>query len=87
MSIAERLLLVMIKKRLWGDHKYNTDGPNIFYSSTLGASQFLKGCVHLLQRNWVLDEKGLGTSNLAIQFWEIYILILINQKSETVGNL
>jgi len=49
MSIAERLLLVMIKKRLWGDHKYNTDGPNIFYSSTLGASQFFKGREQLLQ--------------------------------------
>jgi hypothetical protein len=57
MSIAERLLLVMIKEVLWGDHKYNTDGPNIFYNLTLGASQFFKGCGQFLQRKWALDGK------------------------------
>lgn len=73
--------------------------PNIFSSSTQGSSQFFKGFMWAASAakmgfRWhigngknvkFLEDNWLGTSNLAIQYWEIYILI--NEKSKTVFEL
>ena len=70
------------------DHKYNTSRPNIFYSSTLGASQFFKGLFGVASATkmgfrWRLGngrkvkfwvDNWLGTSSLAIQYWDGEIL-------------
>ena len=74
------------------DFKYNTDRPNIFYSSSSGASEFFKGlmraaAVAKMGYRWHIgngkkckfwEDNWLGSSSLAIQYWEIYVLI--NEK-------
>ena len=69
------------------DFKYNTDRPNIFYSSSSGASEFFKGlmiaaAVAKMGYRWHIgngkkckfwEDNWLGTSSLAIQYWEIYV--------------
>jgi hypothetical protein len=81
--------------KLWRqflDFKYKTDMPNIFYSSTIGASKFFKGMMRAasvakMGYRWHLgngrkckfwEDNWLGSSSLAIQYWEIYMLI--NEK-------
>ena len=81
------------------DFKYNTDRPNIFYSSSSGASEFFKGLMRVasvakMGYRWHIgngkkckfwEDDWLGTSSIAIQYWEIYMLI--NEKDATVASL
>jgi hypothetical protein len=90
------------RHKLWRqyiDFKYDTDRPNIFCSSTNGASQFFKGVMWAavaakLGFRWKIgdgkkvkfwEDNWLGPSSLAIQFWEVYVLV--QEKSRTVADL
>lgn len=90
------------RHKLWRqyiDFKYDTDRPNIFCSSTNGASQFFKGVMWAataakLGFRWKIgdgkkvkfwEDNWLGPSSLAIQFWEVYVLV--QEKSGTVADL
>lgn len=77
------------------DYKYNTEHPNIFCSRTAGSSIFFKSVIWVataarLGYRWRIgngkkvkfwEDNWLGPSSLAIQFWEIYVLV--NEKSHT----
>lgn len=81
------------------DSKYNTSNPNIFCSNTTGASQFFKGVMWAAQaakmgyrwkvgngtkiRFW--EDNWLGSSSLAIQYWELYVIV--NEKNKTIHDL
>jgi hypothetical protein len=81
------------------DFKYDTEKPNIFCSSTSGASQFFKGFMWAaaaakIGYKWKIgngrkvkfwEDNWLGPSSLAIQYWDIYVLI--HEKSGTVADL
>ena len=81
------------------DHKYGTDRPNIFCSNTVGSSSFFKGMIWAAKAakmgyRWQIgngkkvkfwEDNWLGSSSLAIQFWDIYVLV--NDKSQTVFDL
>jgi hypothetical protein len=81
------------------DYKYNTDRPNIFCSNTVGSSSFFKGMMAAatatkMGYRWKIgngrkvrfwEDNWIGPSSLAIQFWEIYVLI--NEKSHSVFEL
>lgn len=88
--------------KLWKqiiDSKYNTDKPNIFYSSTIGTSQFFKSLmwaarVAKMGFKWKIgdgknvkfwEDNWLGSSSLAIQFWDIYTIV--NEQGKTVQEL
>ena len=78
------------------DEKYNTESPNIFYSGTSGTSSFFKGMIWAaiatkMGYKWKIEndkkvkfqeDNWLGPSSLAIQFWEIYVLV--DEKSQTI---
>lgn len=81
------------------DHKYETSKANIFDSKTVGSSQFFRGMIWAASAakmgyTWKIgngrkvkfwEDNWLGPSSLAIQYWEIYILV--NEKSSTVAKL
>jgi hypothetical protein len=81
------------------DNKYNTNKPNIFCSSTDGSSQFFKGVMWAAKAakigyRWKIgngrkvkfwEDNWLGSSSLAIQFWDLYIIM--NEKNKTVQDL
>lgn len=81
------------------DHKYGTDKPNIFYSNSTGSSSFFKCMIWAAKAakmgyRWKIgngkkvkfwEDIWLGCSSLAIQFWEIYVLV--NEQSHTVYDL
>lgn len=80
------------------DFKYNTCKPNIFYSKDIGASQFFKGVMWAaaeakLGFRWKIgngskirfwEDNCLGASSLAIQFWELYVIV--NEKTGTIAD-
>ena len=79
--------------------KYDTENPNMFYSNSTGASQFFKGLMWTAKlakmgyrwrigdgrkvRFW--KDNWIGPSSLAIQFWDLYIIV--NEKNKTVHDL
>ncbi|WVZ84784.1 hypothetical protein U9M48_031773, partial [Paspalum notatum var. saurae] len=81
------------------DFKYNTYALNIFAARDVGASQFFRGFMYAARAakmgfRWrIVDGKKvrfwennwLGSSSLAIQFWELYVLV--NEKTKTVFDL
>lgn len=81
------------------DSKYNTNNPNIFCSSSTGSSQFFKGFMWAAkavkmgyrwkigngQRVKFWEDNWLGNSSLAIQYWDVYVLV--NEKNKTVQEL
>lgn len=81
------------------DSKYNTKNPNIFCSSTVGASQFFRGVMWAAKAakmgyRWKIgdgrmikfwEDNWLGNSSLAIQYWDLYVLV--NEKNKTVHYL
>ena len=88
--------------KLWKqliDHKYDTNRPNTFCSSTVGASNFFKGFKWAAKAaqmgfRWKIgngekvkfwEGNWLGNSSLSIQYWDIYILL--NEKTQSVFNL
>ncbi|KAJ1291703.1 hypothetical protein BS78_02G336000 [Paspalum vaginatum] len=81
------------------DSKYNTENPNIFSTKDTGASQFFKSFMYAARAakmgfRWRVgngrkikfwEDNWLGSSSLAIQFWDIYVLV--NEKSGTIAEL
>jgi len=81
------------------DFKYNTSEPNIFHTSSRGASNFVKGVMWAAsaakmgfmwkignsQKVKFWEDNWLGTSSLAIQFWKLYEIV--NEKSHTVSEV
>jgi hypothetical protein len=81
------------------DDNYNTNKPNIFYSHTEGSSQFFKGVMWAAKAaktgyEWKIDDgkkvkfwedNWLGTSSLAIQYWDLYTIM--NEQNKTVYEL
>jgi hypothetical protein len=81
------------------DHKYNTASPNVFTCRDNGASNFWKGVlwaarVTKMGYRWRLgngckvrfwEDVWDGNSSLAIQFWEVYIIV--NEQNKTVADL
>jgi hypothetical protein len=81
------------------DDKHATDRPNIFYCNTTSSSQFFRGVMwaakaaHMGYR-WEIgngrkvkfwEDNWLGPSSLAIQYWDIYVIL--NEKNKTVQEL
>jgi hypothetical protein len=70
------------------DYKYRVDEPNLFYCPTTGASPFWKGVMWAAKAarigfQWQVgngrkikfwEGQWFGTSSLAIQYWDVYIL-------------
>jgi hypothetical protein len=75
--------------KLWReviDFKYDTRHPNLFSSNSVGASDFFEGVIVGNGRSikfW--EDNWLGTSSLAIQFWDLYEIV--NEKGDTIANL
>jgi hypothetical protein len=81
------------------DFKYNTSKPNIFYTKDNKASQFFKSFMWAAKAakmgyRWKVgdgrkikfwEDNWLGSSILAIQFWELYVIV--NKKSATIREL
>lgn len=81
------------------DHKYNNTSTNIFCSGTTIASSLFKwviwaASIAKMGYTWKIgndkkvilwEDNWLGPSSLAIQFWEI--CILVNEKSHPVCDL
>ncbi|WVZ50554.1 hypothetical protein U9M48_001796 [Paspalum notatum var. saurae] len=81
------------------DFKYKTKHPNILAVKDLGGSQFFKSFVYAVKAarmgfRWKIgdgkrvkfwEDNWLGTSSLATQFWDLYVLV--NKKSGTVAEL
>ncbi|KAJ1273540.1 hypothetical protein BS78_06G289000 [Paspalum vaginatum] len=81
------------------DFKYSTSNPNIFATRELGASHFFRGVMYAARAakmgfRWKTgdgknvkfwEDNWLGSSSLAIQFWELYVLV--NEKTKTVFDL
>jgi hypothetical protein len=81
------------------DFKYNTKNPNMFTCKEIGVSNFWKGVlwatrVTRMGYRWKLgkgtrirfgEDVRIGTSSLAIQYWEIYCLI--NEHNKYVAKL
>ncbi|WVZ69867.1 hypothetical protein U9M48_018590 [Paspalum notatum var. saurae] len=79
--------------------KYKTSRPNLFASKERRASQFFKGMLWAAKAarmgyRWRIgngkrvkfwEDNWLGTSSLAIQFWNLYVLV--NEKSKSVAEL
>jgi hypothetical protein len=77
------------------DFKYNDHSPNIFTCSETGASNFWKGVlwaarVAKLGYRWNVgrgdkvrfwEDLWIGTSSIAIQYWELYCLVNEHNKS------
>lgn len=71
------------------DSKYGADNPNLWCASVNGASQFFRGLMWAAQAarlgyRWKVgdgrkikfwEDNWLGQSSLAIQYWEIYVLV------------
>lgn len=78
------------------DSKYNTSSPNIFTSSSTNASVFWKGVTSVIRAikfgyRWVIgngakvrfwEDTWLGTSPLAVQFWDLYLIC--NEKNASI---
>uniref|UniRef100_A0ACD6AF76 Uncharacterized protein n=1 Tax=Avena sativa TaxID=4498 RepID=A0ACD6AF76_AVESA len=81
------------------DHKYNVNSPNIFASSSMGVSPFWKGVLWAAQAakigyRWKVgngrkikfwEDQWFGTSSLAIQYWDIYVIA--NEKSAVIADI
>ena len=67
------------------DFRYNTDRPNIFYSSSSGAKMGYRWHIGNGKKCKFWEDNWLGTSSLAIQYCKIYVLI--NEKDATVASL
>jgi hypothetical protein len=81
------------------DFKYNTSKPNIFYTKDNKASQFFKSFMWAAKAakmgyRWKVgdgrkikfwEDNWMGSSSLAIQFWELYVIV--NEKSATIQEL
>jgi hypothetical protein len=82
------------------DAKYNTQNPKLFFcSKTAGVSQFWEGVMWVVQSikfgyRWQLgdgskvrfwEDTWFGTSPLAVQFFDIYILC--NEHNMTIQNI
>ena len=81
------------------DFKYNTSKPNILCCKDAGASQFFKGFMWAAKAarmgfRWKIgddkkvkfwEDHWLGNSSLAIQFWELYVIV--NEKTSTIADL
>jgi hypothetical protein len=81
------------------DEKYKTTKPNFLDTPTEGGSHFLKGVmwaakVANLGIRWKIgdgkkvkfwEDNWLGTSSLAIQFWNLYAIL--NEKNKHVADL
>jgi hypothetical protein len=81
------------------DAKYDTHNPNIFCSSTSGISQFWKGVMWAAEsvkfgyrwkvgdgtkiRFW--EDTWFGTSPLAVQFFDLYIVC--NEQNKTISQI
>ncbi|WVZ52969.1 hypothetical protein U9M48_003967 [Paspalum notatum var. saurae] len=80
------------------DFKYRTKHPNILVARDLGGSQFFKSFVYAIKAakmgfRWKIgdgkrvkfwEDNWLGTSSLATQFWNLYVLV--NERSVTVSD-
>jgi hypothetical protein len=81
------------------DFKYNTAKPNIFTCKSDGASNFWNGIlwaasVAKMGYRWKVgndckirfwEDVWIGTSSLAIQYWELYCLI--NEHNRSIAEL
>jgi hypothetical protein len=81
------------------DFNYRTQHPNIFTCSDVGVSNFWKGVlwarrVAKMGYRWKVgngkkirfwEDVWLGSSSLAIQYWEIYVII--NEHNKTISEL
>jgi hypothetical protein len=81
------------------DVKYKTDNPNLFCTSDTNSSQFFKGFMWAAKAaqmglRWKVgdgkkikfwEDNWLGSSSLAIQFWELYTIV--NEKTGTIREL
>ena len=81
------------------DFKYNASDPNIFHTSSRGASNFVKGVMWAAnaakmgfmwkigngQKVKFWEDNWLDTSRLAFQFWKLYEIV--NKKSHTVSEV
>jgi hypothetical protein len=81
------------------DFKYKNNKPNVLNCNDIGASSFWKGVmwaarVAKLGYRWKVDNGSkvrfwedlwIGTSSLAIQYWELYCLI--NEHNKTIAEL
>lgn len=85
------------ENKLWRkifDEKYNTNNPNIFCTSTVGAPQFCEGLMWAASATkmgfrWKIgdgrkvkfwEDNWLGNSSLAIQYWDLYVIV--NRKKQ-----
>jgi hypothetical protein len=76
------------------DEKYKTRKPNILHSPSEGTSQFFRGIMWAVKATkmgyrWKIgdgkrvkfwEDNWLGTSSLAIQFWDLYVILNENNK-------
>jgi hypothetical protein len=81
------------------DFKYKTDNPNVFYTKDHSASQFFKGFMWAATSakmvfRWKVgngrkikfwEDNWLGTSSLAIQFWDVYVIAI--EKTSTIKEI
>jgi hypothetical protein len=82
------------------DFKYNTSNPNIFTCKNSGVSNFWSGVlwaaanVARMGYRWNVgngvnvrfwEDVWLGTSNLAIQYWELYYIV--NEQNKSIAEL
>jgi hypothetical protein len=81
------------------DEKYKTTKSNFMYTPTKGGSHFLKGVMWAAKAanlgiRWKIgdgkkvkfwEDNWLGTSSLAIQFWNLYAIL--NEKNKPVADL
>ncbi|WVZ50592.1 hypothetical protein U9M48_001833, partial [Paspalum notatum var. saurae] len=81
------------------DFKYNTTGTNIFDTRVLGASQFFKSFMYAARAakmgfRWKIrdgkkvkfwKDNWLGSSSLAIQYWNLYVPV--NEKNSSVTDM
>jgi hypothetical protein len=85
--------------RMLVDFKYNTKKPNIFTCKDAGVSNFWKGVLWATRvarmgymwkvgdgtsvRFW--EDNWIGSSSLAIQYWELYCLV--NEQNKIIAEL
>jgi hypothetical protein len=81
------------------DFKYKTDRPNIFVTKDARCSQFFKGFLWAARAakmgfRWKVgdgkkikfwEDNWLGSSSLAIQFWDLYSIV--NEKTSTIAEM
>jgi hypothetical protein len=81
------------------DFKYKTDRPNIFDTKDANCSHFFKGFMWAARAakvgfRWKVgdgrkikfwEDNWLGSSSLAIQFWDLYSIV--NEKTSTIAEL